>query len=777
MVEMYERQQRALAKAKQVLLDAEMARSQGRVERILNKLSSGEIEVLKDRDFAENLGPYVHQMYLEGRRPEVISLLARFSDYIVENNLQIRENSVSVLTKCSTSLCDSNDLEILCALFSQFVRWIEFETEYIRVFGIACSQAHKLTLRLLGDEKYWQEALKLTAVLHDIGCGRLEKNADILGTVVKLQESLAAKDTLEQLVSRYLTDSTENRRVAARILTTLGRRSIIYLVNQLMHSKDKNVRLQLVRLIPGAGAPVVPVLRTCLEKKPPWFVVRNIIFILSELNDDSFYPTVEPYLSHRDIRVQQQALSCITKISGDNQQDRLIAALKSVHEELKIKLVMQLGQAGDDQNLIRAFVELLRLRWTFLEEWSADLIVKLCVALKSSPKKEVIEVLNEIIEERKERSGQADPVTIAVRETLIVVEPKYRHSAQAEFEIGKGGYEIIQSSMQKIEQSVEAYLAQGDLEKAGKKLYSNAVNAARNKDFITADKLRDRLLEINPLALTEVIRLGEIIEEEKSSTVNNHHIEVWSGLYEKMSTEEFNALYYAMRQESYSPDQVIVRAGENDPSLYFVNSGAVTLSCQCDNKEIFLKRLLPGEVIGVGPFFSVSVWTVTMTAQAAAQIHVLPRHKFQELKKGHPNVEKKLEDFCKACDTVPELLRMSGSDRREFPRYSITVMVRNILLDPYGNAGKRTFGGEMIDISRGGLCFSIKISSTNNARLLLGRQIVTEITLGDGHILKCFGVIVGVKFHEQDKQEFSVHVKFYRDLEQMDFKQVINLEI
>ena len=592
-----------------------------------------------------------------------------------------------------------------------------------------------------------------------------------------MQESIAARDTLEQLVKRYLTDTTENRRIAARILTTLGRRSTIYLVNQLMHSKDKNVRLQLVRLIPGAGAPVVPILRTCLEKKPPWFVVRNVIFILSELNDDSFYPIVEPYLSHKDIRVQQQALSCITKISGDNLQVRLLAALKSVHEELKIKLVMQLGQAGADRNLIGAFVELLRLRWTFMEEFSSDLIVKLCLALKSSPKKEVVEILNEIIEERKDRFDQADPALIAAQQTLTVVEPKYRHSAQAEFEIGRGGYEIIQSSMEKIEQSVETYIARGDLEKAGSKLYSNAVKAARNKDFSTAEKLRDRLLEINPLALTEVIRLGEIIEEEKSSTVNNHHIVIWSGLYEKMSTEEFNALYYAMRQESYSSDQVIVRAGENDPSLYFVNSGAVTLSCQCASKEIFLKRLQPGEVIGVGPFFSVSVWTVTMTAQAASQIHVLPRQKFQELKKGHPTIEKKLEDFCKAYDTVPELLRMSGSDRREFPRYSITVTVRNILLDPYGNAGKRAFGGEMIDISRGGLCFSIKISSTSNARLLLGRQIVTEITLGDGNILKCFGVIVGVKFHEHEKQEFSVHVKFYRDLDQMDFKQVINLEI
>ena len=69
---------------------------------------------------------------------------------------------------------------------------------------------------------------------------------------------------------------------SAEILTTLGRRSVIYLINQLMHSTDKNVRLQLVKLIPGAGASVVPILKDCLQKKPPWYVVRNIVFILSE---------------------------------------------------------------------------------------------------------------------------------------------------------------------------------------------------------------------------------------------------------------------------------------------------------------------------------------------------------------------------------------------------------------------------------------------------------------------------------------------------------------
>lgn len=785
MDETYNRQQRALVKAKQVLLDAEKARSQDRVGSILKELSAGNREVLGNPEFSDNLGPYLYQLYLEGSRSEVLALLCLFDDCIVEEDLTLRENSVLIISKFASLILDSNDLEILCILFFQLVDWLEFETDHIKPYGVACNQAHKVTQRLLNDEKYWQEVAKLTAVLDRIQTGALAKSNVIQETISKLQESLATKDNLEYLIHCYLKDAPENKRVAAKILTTLGRRSIIYLINQLMHSTDKSTRLQLVKLIPAAGAPVVPLLKDCLQKKPPWYVVRNIVFILSELNDASFYEIVQPYLTHRDIRVQRQVLSCITKISEDNLQERLVESLQYIHDDLKVKVVMQLGQAAEDKNLVDALLELLQSRKAFLEETAVELIVKICVALKSSPQKVVVDALNELLEERKDCSGKTDPITVAALDALSVIEPQYRHTTQESIgfsdsyddEINISNPDINNPSILAIDQSIEEYLAQGDLEKAGAKLFSNAVNAARNKDFITAELLRDKLLDINPLALTEVIKLGEIIEEEKNSTINNHHISVWSDLYEKMSTDEFNALYYAMRHESYSPEEVIVKTGENDSSLYFVNSGAVTLSCQCDNKESFLKRLQPGEVIGVGPFFSVSLWTVSMTAQTATQIHVLSRNKFQELRKSHPKIERKLEEFCTRYDTVPELLKMSGSDRRESARYSITVTVKNILLDPYGNAGKKAFRGELIDISKGGLCFSIKISSRKNARLLLGRQIITEITLGDGNILKCFGVIVGVKFHELEVHDFSVHVKFVRNLEQVDFKQVINLEI
>ena len=785
MTDMYERQQRALAKAKQVLLEAEKTRSFKELEPLVERFHSGDSELLRQPLFVSNCGAYLHHLYLSGQRSEVLSLLILFEAYVDDHEREIRQNGVTILTKFSSLIVESNDLEVICSVFLLLTRWLEIEEEPIDISGVACSQLHKLAHRLLLDEKYWQETSILTTILKQILADQLKKDPGLKEMAAKLLESLATKEVLEKLMRGFLEERSEYKIHARNNLTSLGHRSTIFLVNSLMHSKEKDVRLRLVKLIPDTGASVVPILKECLSKKPPWFVIRNILFIFAELNDESSFEIVHPYLEHQDIRVQQQALSYLTKVGGNMLKERLASALKIVHPQLKIQIVMQIGQVGDDTNLTGVLLDILQPIDPDPDPVTVDLVTKACVALRSSAQKNVIDTLQELVRQRKSVSDPTDRITLAAQDTLSLIEPAYRHKTQQSFKVisglrGEDTAETLQMSnpsVDRIERSVDEYLAQGDLERAGKKLFSDGVNAARNKDFPTAEILRDKLLEINPLALTEVIKLGEIIDEEKSSTINNNHIEVWGGLYEKMSTEEFNGLYYALRQESYSPGEVIVNAGDNDPRLYFVNSGSVTLSCQSGSKESFLKRLQPGEVIGVGPFFSVSVWTVTMSSQSETQVHVLSRQKFVELRKHHPELEKKLEAFCRKHDTVPELLKMSGADRRETARYAITVMVRNILLDPYGNVGKRSFRGELIDISKGGLCFSIKISSKKNARLLLGRQIITEITLTDGNILKCFGVIVGVQFFDKEINDFSVHVKFYRHLDQVDFKKVINLEI
>ncbi len=778
------RQQRALEKAREVLQAAEQEKRKAQINREVQQLLDGRIELLQDQQFAADFGIFLQQCYRDGRNQQLAETLNVLHRCVSHEDDDIRTNAVGALTRCGALAADAGDPVFLLSLCRPLTTWITNEKKYIPGFGLACSQLHRLVQKLLTNKKYWPDIEPLLVSLHHIQEGVIEKNSTIRGMVVKLLESLASKPILETLVDTYLRERSLLKQRAETILANLGRRSVVYLLNRLMHATSKEERLQLIKLIPGAGNVAVPVLVECLEKNPPWYVIRNIVFIISELNNGSLYKIVQPYLAHPDIRVQQQVLSCIVKISGSALQSRLIDALPRVHDELKMQIIMQLSQMGGEE-VVAAMLDLLAQRHELSPDTYIEVLVKICVAFKFSSTKNVIPALNELIDERQQHAGPSDPVIVAARDTLLILEPRYRHQAQGhdddydffEDEFRVGVNDDRSGSLRKIERSIKELVAQGDLEQAGQKLFANAVNAAREKDFASAELLRDKLLEINPLALSEVIRLGEIIEEEKSSSLSNHHIAVWSELYEQMTTEEFNALYFAMKQELYGVDEPIVRAGETDPSLYFVNNGIVRMTCQSYGRETFLKRLRPGEVIGVAQFFSASVWTVSLTAQTETQLHVLSHDQYQELTTTFPDIECKLREFCERLDTVPDLLKIAGAERREYPRYTIAVYINNLLLDPYGNAGKRKFRGELIDISRGGLCFSVHISSKENARLLLGRQIISEITLERGEILKCFGVIVGVQNHGKSEQEHSVHVRFYRGMEQQDITRVVNLEI
>ena len=153
MADMYERQQRALAKAKQVLIEAEKSRSFETIEPLIEPFSLGRSDILRDSHFVENLGDYLHHLYLNNQRTKVLSLLIVFEKYIESDDRELRENSVSITAKLSTLVSDSNDLELLSSLFLLLARWIEIEAIYISSYGVACSQLHKISQRLFLHEK------------------------------------------------------------------------------------------------------------------------------------------------------------------------------------------------------------------------------------------------------------------------------------------------------------------------------------------------------------------------------------------------------------------------------------------------------------------------------------------------------------------------------------------------------------------------------------------------------------------------------------------------
>jgi CRP-like cAMP-binding protein len=321
---------------------------------------------------------------------------------------------------------------------------------------------------------------------------------------------------------------------------------------------------------------------------------------------------------------------------------------------------------------------------------------------------------------------------------------------------------------------IEQLLQNGNIAGATELLVGNAVSAAMEKDFVRAEDLRDRLLAVNPNALFEVIRVNGVIEKEKSNAISKQYISLWHQLYEFLEDDAFSALYHCLRFKDYQADSVIVRQGDFNRTLYFINEGQVSLSYRQGQKEVFVKQMNPCGIIGGGPFFDISVWTVSVVAMTDVKVQTLERDAFTRLLPQYPGLEVKLSDFCHRSNQISDLLKKLEGNRRNDTRYPVQMVLVNTLLGSDKNAPRQQFKAQLDDISLGGLSLTVRISQKEKARLLLGRCIISFLPTGIDKVLERSGEIVGVTLYDPLEKNYSVHMRFDQPLRADELKSLLH---
>ena len=775
-----DRQKVAQQKAKTLLAQEEQKRAERRLIQLLANLEEGNVDVLLNDELMEKLPTIISDYCQVGDRNKARVLFEKLGECACNENKNMRERAVMALSLCYCGLAPKQHPDLIEEVSGILLRWLRVETEFLSALDNVCRQLQESGVRML-EEGLWKQCYPLLDVFYQIQSGILKKNSAIRSVVCRAQDGIAADYILEELTLVSLRGRGDRRQQAEQLITHLGRKAATHLLDTLLTCKEKEDRLRLVGLIPATGNVSISVLKEYLQKNLPWYGIRNIILMITAMDDQDLIPLIMPFLSHEDIRIQQQVLDCITEVVSTNMGRYLIAALPVVDDVLKVGLVSYLGLLGVVE-ANDAFLDLLGQREYFTDEVRDELLQKLAIQVRLSDSIRAVNLLTMVLEERKELADpDTDPVALAVNQSLQILRPRFNLDEKASddpssqkgkqaagtaldmdvsFDGDPANKNTAHQKVHAINEKVTKFLGKQQVVEAGKYLYEECIAAAEEKDFETATMLRDRILEVDPNALAEVIQAGEKIEEERSSSVTSSHITIWQDIYDSLTTDEFNALYYALQGREYEAGEVVVEQGAISPVLYFVNSGEVRLSCWRDKDEIFLKRIGAGEIMGAGPFFDVSVWTVSLTALSKTTIHMLERETYLELVEQFPGIEPCLLDYCRKTDTVPELLRMSGEDRRRSVRYPLSLIVKHALLDKFGNASMKSFKGEIADISSSGLSFYIRISRKENARLMLGRGIKTMLPVPGSSPITIIGQVVAVRFQQYGESDYSVHVQF-----------------
>jgi CRP-like cAMP-binding protein len=396
-----------------------------------------------------------------------------------------------------------------------------------------------------------------------------------------------------------------------------------------------------------------------------------------------------------------------------------------------------------------------------LQEW-------ICTALGRTGSQESIPALNLIVERKDPlntdiyNKGVQEAAKGAL-EMIKQAQAKKDEVIVPSEEKDETGSEEMESADDELSQQlkpVNKHVEQGDTESAVKLLLDMIVKYAKQKDFEKADLLRDKLMEVNPMALTEIVKSSEVIEEEKNAVIDQDRLKTWSELYDKLNQAETHALYFAMKSAELDANETVFQQGETISRLYFINSGKIKLITKEEGKEIPIKELGTGDIFGQDTFFSLTVCTVSAITISKVELDFLEKEIVTKWDKDFPGLNQKINDYCLKLENTSEMLSKQGKSRRAYERINISGRVSMQVLDEAGSPVREPITGSLADISMGGLSFYIKTTKEKADKMFLDQKVNIKFKIktdDSEHKVDQMGMVVGVIPHLYD---YSVHIKF-----------------
>jgi CRP-like cAMP-binding protein len=302
-------------------------------------------------------------------------------------------------------------------------------------------------------------------------------------------------------------------------------------------------------------------------------------------------------------------------------------------------------------------------------------------------------------------------------------------------------------------------IERGDKFHAVRQIYDLIIALAKNKEFKRATAWREKLIEIDHMALAEILDTEEVIEAEKFNTIDFYHQKTWANLYTALTLEEGNAIYLKLKKREFPQGKTIIQQGKINNTLFFVDSGMLKTFFSQGGREVFLNEVKQSYTAGKDTFFSISTCTSTVVSVSPVILNMLDRADLEEVEKEHPGITKKLEEFCHKIEAVNYKTHLENKalERRQHERYKLSADISVQIFNKDKKPAGPEFDGKFDDISIGGASFIFQYSKKEIGRALLGKRTMLTIKDLKGTQVSFDGTILAAKFN---KGAFTINLKF-----------------
>lgn len=288
--------------------------------------------------------------------------------------------------------------------------------------------------------------------------------------------------------------------------------------------------------------------------------------------------------------------------------------------------------------------------------------------------------------------------------------------------------------------------------------------ALQEGDFQAAKILRERMVEADPMAISEVIKAAELIEEAMTVAINREHVATWSELYDQLSQEEKNCLFHSMKSYLMPEKRALLQYGALNNRLFFIEKGRVVVAVpQEGSKKLkVLAQLGRGDVLGEYSFATLALCSATAVTKTPVQLRCLEGQMAESWAEEHPGLYEKVLEFCQKYGRIDQISERKEQEVHPNPRYPVQGRVKAILLDKRGQDDGLVFNGEVGEISRSGCSFAIHCNQKETIKKLLTRSFSLDFTCnnkGKEVVFSSVGRVarVSVLLHN----DYLLHVGFH----------------
>ena len=763
-----------LEKAKKIMEAGERERQAKRISAGLQALLQGDLRGLENNELVMGIPPAIQQWLESGKDDQAVALLTLLDKQFREGDDALQARLIQSLAIIGENLVAGKRWDLLAKIIEAVLLWFRrseaADSVYEKIAVLLhafMDQAWKRGNITTGD--------RILETFFQIRAGIIEKSPDVQALVGRIQDREIDRSALPDLLQEYLDDPFNEQR--GRRLSMQGAVVGRFLVHALLHSDKTDDRLSIFNLLTSTGKILLPILRELLPEPMPWHGKRNLIRLLAATGEEQDIDLVTPYLFHDDLRVQRESFDCLYRISGDRKKEVLLRVASEAGELLRLDAVKALVFFCDEETAA-VLGELLGEHEHFSANIRDALLTNVCKVLGHCPCPPAVTALQEFLQLKGKRAGRkiGPLVWEAAEGARAQIEAAQREEEKRQLrerlkvpgsrQEGRTGAQPLSDAHNitglPTERVVRAVLAQGKKETARKMILDLVLKTAQMGNFAQAERLREWLIEIDPMALGDIVKSAEIIEEEKKAAVDRGHIEVWKNLYRILTPEEYSTLYHCLEHKHFGDNEIIVNQGTHQTALFFINSGKVKVFFRDGDNDIEVKTMAGGDILGAGVFFDASVWTVSAASVGEADISILTLKDLLRWHEEYPSLKAKLNEFCHKFEDIDRFFRLSGRDRRKDRRISVSGRVSISFLDRLGNSTGQQAKGELVDISAGGISFFLRLSRKELSRSLIGtsvRIVLPGREAGEA-AASCQGVILAVKSYRPLDNDYSVHVKF-----------------